>query len=325
MTTLLILPQLLLLILLNEHPLAQKAVPDDILKRVRKAQTFDELLSFIQLSYEPHSLGSEDEPTFKVQKLHSAEIRSYTDSVRTVKPYKAFTLLPSTITRTSAFRQDINERKSYDANATISLDILSTIRQGTDICELQKACIPILPENPDPGLLIFPRCYEVTQCIGSCCEFTEHCHPISIEYIHQPIIEMLYSGNNLFVINQTRNITIERHTACSCQECSEFGAAIQCPRTKNVGGNCKCECRNREEKKDCQGPNKVWNDETCTCSCATNSCYGKSILDSHTCLCYHPGNSESYGELNSSDNFRLNTSRLQRLGPARRRTTINTP
>lgn len=107
-TLLLLLLPLLLLILLDEHPLAQKAVPDDILKRVRKVQTFDELLSFIQLSYAPHLLGNEDEPTFNVHELHSAEIPSHTDSVQKVKSYKAFTLLPSTITRKSNFRQDID-------------------------------------------------------------------------------------------------------------------------------------------------------------------------------------------------------------------------
>lgn len=64
---------------------------------------------------------------------------------------------------------------------------------------------------------------------------------------------MLYSGNNLFVINQTRNITIEQHTACTCQECTQFGTTLQCPQKKIVTPNCDCECRNREEKKNCQG------------------------------------------------------------------------
>ncbi|EFO21249.1 hypothetical protein LOAG_07241 [Loa loa] len=309
LTITLILPLLLLLLLLNEHPLAQKAIPDDIRKKVREARTFDELLSATQLSYASHLLGNENEPTFKGRKeLQPAEIRSYTNR----KLYGASAFQKSTITRKSNFREDI------DANTRKSLDILSTIRQGADICELHKACIPILPENPDPGLLIFPRCYEVTQCIGTCCEFTEHCHPTSIEYIQQPIIEMLYSGNNLFVINQTRNITIEQHTACSCRPCTRFGAAIQCSLKKTVGPNCECECGNKEEKRHCQGPNKAWNDETCTCSCVTK-CYGKSILDTHTCLCYHPSSNQSYRNLDAFDNFRSDVSRLPRLRLARRK------
>uniref|UniRef100_A0A8R1TXY5 PDGF_2 domain-containing protein n=1 Tax=Onchocerca volvulus TaxID=6282 RepID=A0A8R1TXY5_ONCVO len=274
---------LLLLLLLKEHSSAQKVIPDDLRKRIREAHTFDDLLSITQFSYAPHLLANENEPIFKDQtKLQPAEIRSKMRGK--IKIYGASTLDPSINIRKSDFRQDI------DDNTRKSLDILSKVRQGEDKCELQKTCIPILPENPDPGLLIFPRCYEVTQCIGSCCEFTEHCHPISIEYIQQPIVEMLYSGHNLFVINQTRNITIEQHAACSCRECSRFDVDIQCPQNKIFGPNCDCECRNREEKKDCQGPNKAWNDETCTCNCIRKKCYGGSILDINTCLCYHPVN-----------------------------------
>uniref|UniRef100_A0A0R3S118 PDGF_2 domain-containing protein n=1 Tax=Elaeophora elaphi TaxID=1147741 RepID=A0A0R3S118_9BILA len=309
----LILSSLLLLLLLDGHPLAQKAIPNYIRKRVREARTFDELLSATQLSYAPHLFRIEDEPTFKDHKeLHPAEIRSYTNRIQKVKLYEASALHPSIITRKSDFRQDI------DVNTKKSLDILSTIRQGTDTCKLQKACVPILPENPDPGLLIFPRCYEVTQCIGSCCEFTERCHPTSIEYIQQPTIEMLYAGNNMFVINQTRNITIEQHTACSCQACIESSTPNQCLQKKTIGSNCDCECKNRKEKMDCQGPNKVWDDETCTCSCVMKNCNGRSILDAHTCLCYQNSN-QSYGEPDNSGYFRSNTSRLQRLRLTRRR------
>ncbi|CAG9533887.1 unnamed protein product [Cercopithifilaria johnstoni] len=311
----LVLVPLLLLLLMDEHPLAQKAIPDDIRKRVREAHTFDELLSATQVLYAPYLLGNKDEPTFKVHKelQHPSAVRSYTNSMQKVKLYTASKFHPSNITRKSDFHPDI------DANAKKSLEILRTIRQGTDICELQKVCIPVVLENPDPGLLTFPRCHEVTQCVGSCCEFTERCHPTSTEYIQQPIVEMLYSGNNLFIINQTRSITIEQHTACSCQVCTKFGAAIQCPRKKIVGPNCHCECKNRQEKKNCQDPNKVWNNETCTCSCVTKKCNGGSILDAHTCLCYHPGNNQSYGEKDASGSFQSDTFRLRRLRLARRR------
>ncbi|MCP9257656.1 BMA-PVF-1 [Dirofilaria immitis] len=284
-----------LLLLLPKQSSAQKIIPDDLRKRVREAHTFDDLLSITQLSYAPHLLGNKNEAIFKDQKkLQPAEIRSKSET--RIKLYGASTLHPSIITRKSSNHQDV---------------------------DVAKACIPILPENPDPGLLIFPRCYEITQCIGSCCEFTERCHPISTEYIQRPIVEMLYSGNNLFAINQTRNITIEQHTACSCQECTQFGVDIQCSQKKIVGPNCNCECKNKEEKKDCQGPNRMWNDETCTCSCITK-CYGRSILDIHTCLCYHPSNKQSYGNPDASSNFRLTTSRIKGLRLARMRMSTKT-
>ncbi|VDM19972.1 unnamed protein product [Wuchereria bancrofti] len=203
------------------------------------------------------------------KELQSTEIESHMNRTQNVE---FFGLRGLDLSRKSDSQQTV------DAS---SLEILRTVRQGADTCELHKACIPILAENSDPGLLIFPKCYEITQCIGSCCEFTERCHPTSTEYIQQPIIEMLYAGNNLFVINQTRNITVEQHTACSCRMCTRIGAAVQCPQKKIVGPDCECECRNRGEKKNCQGPSKMWNDETCTCNCVTKNDCSRSNPDTY--------------------------------------------
>ncbi|EJW81735.1 hypothetical protein WUBG_07355 [Wuchereria bancrofti] len=236
----LILP-ILLLILLDEYSLAQKTIPDDIRKKLSQARTFSELLPVIQLSFAPHLFGNGGKSMLKHHKeLQSTEIESHMNRTQNVE---FFGLRGLDLSRKSDSQQTV------DDNTASSLEILRTVRQGADTCELHKACIPILAENSDPGLLIFPKCYEITQCIGSCCEFTERCHPTSTEYIQQPIIEMLYAGNNLFVINQTRNITVEQHTACSCRMCTRIGAAVQCPQKKIVGPDCECECRNRGEKK----------------------------------------------------------------------------
>lgn len=103
------LPPLPLLLLLDTHSSAQKAIPADIRRKVREAHTFGELLSTIQLSYAPHLLGNEDKPTFKINKeLRPAEIRSYTKKMQKVKLYEASALHPSNIIRKSDFRQDID-------------------------------------------------------------------------------------------------------------------------------------------------------------------------------------------------------------------------
>lgn len=77
-------------------------------------------------------------------------------------------------------------------NLERTLDILSKVRQGKDTCMLQATCIPIITENPDPALLIFPRCYEINRCIGSCCDFTEGCLPTGIKYIQKPVTFLHY-------------------------------------------------------------------------------------------------------------------------------------
>uniref|UniRef100_A0A914RCY5 Uncharacterized protein n=1 Tax=Parascaris equorum TaxID=6256 RepID=A0A914RCY5_PAREQ len=131
-----------------------------------------------------------------------------------------------------------------------NLEILSSIRQGNDTCTLQSICVPVPIENPDPGVLVFPRCYEVMQMFHG--KSNLDTNPFNYHRVLQ-IVEMVYAGQDRFVINQTLNITMEQHQACSCRDCTLDGVQPECQPGHVIGASCTCECGNQIEKHNCKG------------------------------------------------------------------------
>ncbi|CAB3403623.1 unnamed protein product [Caenorhabditis bovis] len=162
------------------------------------------------------------------------------------------------------------------------LQNINEIRQGNDTCKLQSVCVPIPQISDDPQVVIYPRCYEVDQCVGSCCDAVESCHPHTVNLVKKSIVELVYIGNNRFMINTTKEITMEEHTSCSCFDCG--ANTPSCPPGFKVGRSCKCECENKDKRNDCVGA-EVWNPDLCKCQCDLKCTSKNFVLNEKSCEC----------------------------------------
>ncbi|KAJ1362595.1 hypothetical protein KIN20_022203 [Parelaphostrongylus tenuis] len=257
------------------HQVQSETIPKHLRDQLNKAKSFLEIAENMEILYHPLLTNKH------IQKSYT------TEGPRQPIRIKAANFLKSSPSRlrTMVVEEPKIGNNAMDVQTTEHLSLFGSIMQGNDTCQLQSVCVPIRNDNRDPQVVLYPKCYEVMQCTGSCCDESERCHPQSVRIVEKPVIEMLYIGNNKFILNQTLNESMEEHTSCSCYDCGPD--VPECPPGFAIGTDCKCQCMNKSDRYNCQGNHK-WNEDKCRCECEPIECErGQTFDELDRCACVH--------------------------------------
>ncbi|VDO92888.1 unnamed protein product [Heligmosomoides polygyrus] len=215
-----------------------ETIPKHLRDKLKKATSFLEIAETVEILYHPLYTNKHVQKSYSTvgprqpMRIHAAN----------------FVKNSATMHRTLAIDEAPATSNTMDVDTAEHLNLFGSIKQGNDTCQLQSVCVPIPLDNGDPQVVIYPKCYEVMQCVGSCCDSYERCHPHSVRVLQKPVPECLPG----FVI----------------------------------GSDCKCQCANRSDRHNCQG-NREWNEDKCRCECEPATCPHHQMFDHDRCACVH--------------------------------------
>ncbi|XP_065077465.1 platelet-derived growth factor subunit B [Ochlerotatus camptorhynchus] len=154
-------------------------------------------------------------------------------------------------------------------------------------CNTEATIVSLRPaNNTDPRLIFSPSCTRVQRCSGCCVSKRLSCQPTSTRQraFSVNILEYLSGVKTRF---KNRDIAlIEEHVGCACQ--CRVKEEHCTPLQKYNARNCRCECKNLDDRSKClqQSDIKQWNPETCLCECLDpTDCTSGSYYDQNACKC----------------------------------------
>jgi len=141
--------------------------------------------------------------------------------------------------------------------------------------------VPILLQNLTAGSIVFPECTLVNRCGGCCSHPLLACQPVDKEMLQRQVIVVEVALG----IDRRETISLEQHQSCSCQCKVKEHHCNSLQEYKE--DECRCACHNLVDRRNCWGPNKLWDDTSCVCRCRNSGvpCSTGMIFNPEMCRC----------------------------------------
>ncbi|XP_033210674.1 vascular endothelial growth factor A-A isoform X2 [Belonocnema kinseyi] len=144
----------------------------------------------------------------------------------------------------------------------------AVIKATPALCMPENQTVPVV-EDPDPSIIYLPKCTRVKRCGGCCLHQLLSCQPTETRSISMEIYTSSVEDTS-FKFAEKKVVQIEEHVKCRCL-CTI--KASHCTEKQDyLEDECRCQCRNLDEKEKCQASDvrKAWNPELCACQSAGN-------------------------------------------------------
>jgi hypothetical protein len=76
-----------------------------------------------------------------------------------------------------------------NSNMGERVEVIRDPKQASNSCLQRNICVPVPVDDQDASVFVFPQCIELPQCLGSCCDSLQRCHP---EHVVPVMVEVRY-------------------------------------------------------------------------------------------------------------------------------------
>jgi hypothetical protein len=157
-----------------------------------------------------------------------------------------------------------------NSNTGETVDVIRDPKQASNTCLQRDICVPVPVDDQDASVFVFPQCIELPQCLGSCCDSLQRCHPehvvpvkVEVQYIRIHILteyaravmqwrlqvkKWQYFDNGELRQVGTELVLMAKHMDCGCEKCKESNVVC---RPNQVRKDCACHCANEQEAVQC--------------------------------------------------------------------------
>ena len=181
----------------------------------------------------------------------------------------------------------LNSIYGMESNQCSPNQLQETLSRATkEECRPRPVIVPV-PNPTDTLQLMAPTHVEVMRCVGSCSHFQHSCVPSEVKMKSVPLVLTEHTIEQGFASSYCGEVEIEEHISCDCG--CQLSTMSCSPYQLFLPYECRCACKNAEERDSCLSQGWHWDRDSCQCMCPGRPypmCPSSYMFDYlYTCSC----------------------------------------